>query len=108
MVDGRFWAVDTTFYLVPRIAFDAVWLHALLCLSGLVHLSEGSGVPSLSRATLELLSLLTPPLPEQRAIAAVLTAADDEIKALEAKVAALECQKKGLMQKLLTGEVRVR
>jgi type I restriction enzyme S subunit len=108
MVDGRFWAVDTTFYLVPRIAFDTVWLHALLCLSGLVHLSEGSGVPSLSRATLELLSLLTPPLPEQRAIAAVLTAADEEIKTLEAKAAVLERQKKGLMQKLLTGEVRVR
>ncbi len=48
-----------------------------------------------------------PPLPEQRAIAAVLTAADEEIRALEAKAAALERQKKGLMQKLLTGKVRV-
>jgi hypothetical protein len=43
----------------------------------------------------------------QRAIAAVLTTADEEIKSLEAKCAALERQKKGLMQKLLTGEVRV-
>ncbi len=45
---------------------------------------------------------------EQRAIAAVLTTADEEINSLEAKFAALERQKKGLMQKLLTGEVRVR
>ena len=37
-----------------------------------------------------------------------MTAADEEIKALEAKAAALDRQKKGLMQKLLTGEVRVR
>lgn len=49
-----------------------------------------------------------PPLPEQRAIAAVLTAADDEIHDLERQLAALERQKKGLMQKLLTGEVRVK
>jgi type I restriction enzyme S subunit len=48
-----------------------------------------------------------PELPEQRAIAAVLSTADEEIKSLEAKGAALERQKKGLLQKLLTGEVRV-
>jgi type I restriction enzyme S subunit len=52
--------------------------------------------------------LRIPLVPEQRAIAAVLSAADDEIKALEAECAALERQKKGLMQKLLTGEVRVK
>ncbi|MDD4174349.1 MAG: restriction endonuclease subunit S [Kiritimatiellae bacterium] len=107
MVESSFWAVDTTFYLVPQVAFSVGWLHALLCLSGLGHLSEGSGVPSLSRNTLDSVRLPTPPLPEQRAIAAVLSTADDEIRALEAKTAALERQKKGLMQKLLTGEVRV-
>jgi type I restriction enzyme S subunit len=52
--------------------------------------------------------LLFPPISEQRAIAAVLTAADEEIKFLEAKGDALENQKKGLMQKLLTGEVRMK
>ncbi len=108
MVEASFWAVDTTFYLVPRVVFDVGWLHALLCLFGLGHLSEASGVPSLSRGTLESLLLLTPPLPEQRAIAAVLTTTDDEICQLEAKVEALGRQKKGLMQKLLTGEVRVK
>ena len=107
MVESSFWAVDTTFYLVPKVAFSVGWLHALLCLSGLGHLSEGSGVPSLSRSTLESVRLPTPPLTEQRAIAAVLTTADDEIRELEAKAEALERQKKGLMQKLLTGEVRV-
>ena len=49
-----------------------------------------------------------PDLPEQRAIAAVLTTADEAITDLEAKAAALERQKKGLMQKLLTGEVKVK
>ncbi|HNS81585.1 MAG TPA: restriction endonuclease subunit S, partial [Kiritimatiellia bacterium] len=47
-----------------------------------------------------------PPLDEQKAIAAVLETADEEIRLLEAGRDALSEQKKGLMQKLLTGEVR--
>jgi type I restriction enzyme S subunit len=45
---------------------------------------------------------------EQRRIAAVLEACDREIELLEKQLAALKEQKRGLMQKLLTGEVRVR
>ena len=44
---------------------------------------------------------------EQQAISKVLRIADDEIKILEKKLAAVEKQKRGLMQKLLTGEMRV-
>jgi len=49
-----------------------------------------------------------PPLDEQKAISGVLQAADEEIACHEANLKALEKQKRGLMQKLLTGEVRVR
>jgi type I restriction enzyme S subunit len=45
---------------------------------------------------------------EQQGIADVLNEADHEIRILEKKLAALEKQKRGLMQKLLTGEVRVK
>jgi len=38
----------------------------------------------------------------------MLSTADEEIKALKTKLSALEKQKLGLMQKLLTGEVRVK
>jgi len=48
-----------------------------------------------------------PDEPEQRAISAVLAAADDEIRALEDEVKALENQRSGLMQQLLTGGMRV-
>ena len=44
---------------------------------------------------------------EQRRIAAVLDAAGAEVAAHEAQRAALAAQKRGLMQRLLTGEVRV-
>lgn len=49
-----------------------------------------------------------PSLEEQRRIADVLSTANDEIKTLEKKRSALEKQKRGLMQKLLTGEIRVK
>ncbi len=61
----------------------------------------------LSSTAFDQVSIRLPPLSEQLAIVAVLTTADDEIRALEAKAEALERQKKGLMQKLLTGEVRI-
>ena len=51
---------------------------------------------------------IPPPLKEQRAIAKLLETADDEIRLLEAELEALTEQKRGLMQKLLTGGVRVK
>jgi type I restriction enzyme S subunit len=45
---------------------------------------------------------------EQERIAGFLSGIDDEIEILQKQLAALEKQKRGLMQKLLTGEVRVK
>ena len=49
-----------------------------------------------------------PRLDEQRAIAKILQVSDSEIMALKKKLVTLERQKRGLMQKLLVGEVRVK
>jgi type I restriction enzyme, S subunit len=46
-------------------------------------------------------------LPEQEKIAAVLSAADEEISTLEKQLAAYKQQKLGLMQQLLTGRIRI-
>jgi len=48
-----------------------------------------------------------PPLPEQEKIASILAAADKEITTLQKSLDKLQQQKRGLMQKLLTGEIRV-
>jgi len=45
---------------------------------------------------------------EQKNIAEVLSVAENEIQTLKTKLSAIEKQKRGLMQKLLTGEVRVK
>jgi type I restriction enzyme S subunit len=54
-----------------------------------------------------LIRVPQPSLKEQQAIVDVHNAADSEINQLDTKLKALEKQKRGLMQKLLTGEVRV-
>lgn len=53
-------------------------------------------------------TLLLPPLPEQRKIAAVLSTWDTAIDTTEKLIAAKEQLKKGLMQRLLTGKMRLR
>ncbi|MFH0908783.1 MAG: restriction endonuclease subunit S [bacterium] len=45
---------------------------------------------------------------EQRAIAAILDTCDEELRFLRAQRAALDRQKRGLMQRLLTGRIRVK
>lgn len=54
------------------------------------------------------LKLLLPALPEQRRIAAMLNACDHELDLLREQLTELKNQKKGLMQKLLTGQIRVK
>ena len=53
------------------------------------------------------LKLPYPPKAEQSAIAKVFQAANDEIAVLQNEITQLKIQKKGLMQLLLTGKVRV-
>ncbi len=53
------------------------------------------------------IELLLPSIPEQTAIANILSLADKEISLLEKELQALKEQKKGLLQLLLTGIVRV-
>ncbi|QBG48276.1 restriction endonuclease subunit S [Verrucomicrobia bacterium S94] len=70
------------------------------------HRMDGTGQKELSEKEILTLDIPYPPLEEQKAISAVLRTADEEIALLEAELDALRKQKKGLMQKLLTGEVR--
>lgn len=72
-------------------------------------LAQGATRFNLSKTALMRLELNIPTdLDEQKAIAEVLSTADDEINLLKQKLAALKEQKKGLMQQLLTGKVRVK
>jgi type I restriction enzyme, S subunit len=107
-VSGKFWAIDTTYYLEFRQIVKAKWIYYFLSFTKLELLNEASGVPSLNRDTLYSIKINLPSLPEQEKIAAVLSATDTEISNLEKQLAAYKQQKRGLMQQLLTGKTRVR
>ena len=57
---------------------------------------------------LGVMKLRLPPIKEQRKIAGLLNTADREIDLLSRKLNALKKQKRGLMQELLTGQIRVK
>jgi type I restriction enzyme, S subunit len=69
---------------------------------------SGSVRARISFSDLAALKLALPPLEEQRRIASIFNACDRELDLLRRRLAALKRQKQGLMQKLLTGQIRVR
>jgi len=62
----------------------------------------------LSKKDFAKLEAPMPSVEEQRRIAAVLNACDRELDLLRQQLAALKRQKRGLMQKLLTGQIRMK
>jgi type I restriction enzyme, S subunit len=70
-------------------------------------MSMRSGQPGINGNEYASLDLNLPPLPEQTAIAAILSDMDAEIAALEAKLNKTRQLKQGMMQELLTGKIRL-
>lgn len=68
--------------------------------------ANGSALQEISIATLRKAVVTTPPLPEQRKIAEILSTWDRAIEVSEALLATAQSQKRALMQALLTGKRR--
>jgi len=67
-----------------------------------------TGVPKLALKRVKKIEFPLPPLKEQKKIASILLSVDNKIQKEKQYKEKLEKLKKGLMQKLLTGEVRVK
>jgi type I restriction enzyme S subunit len=67
----------------------------------------GTKVSGISKTNIAKVTLPVPSVPEQRAIATILSDMDSEIAALEAKLAKTRNVKQGMMQELLTGRIRL-
>ncbi len=95
-------------------AVDAAYLFRVLKSPLLVHLYRVNTSSSVDRrGSLRYdefagIYIWIPSKDEQRAIETVLDTCDEELRLLRAQRAALDRQKRGLMQKLLVGKVRVR
>ncbi|MDP0590409.1 MAG: restriction endonuclease subunit S, partial [Candidatus Endonucleobacter bathymodioli] len=106
--DTPFWTVDTLFYtdIKENVALAKYVYFKFLTIQWRT-LNEASGVPSLSAPNIHAVKMQLPPLEEQKQIADILSTADEKLEVLSAKKEKFETLKKGLLQKLLSGEVRV-
>jgi|SRR5690554_1079942 len=107
-LEGKFWTVDTLFYCHSFKESIAIYIYYLFLTINWKKYNEASGVPSLSQNTIKKIKVSIPKVKEQQKIACVLSAAGSEIALLESELEQMREQKRGLMQRLLTGEVRVK
>ena len=100
--------IDTTFYInLQSKEVHLRFLYYLLLLVGLNKISAQSGVPGLNRNDAYKISTSIPSFAEQREIARILDAANRENDLLKQLAEQYRTQKRGLMQKLLTGKWRI-
>lgn len=107
-MDTPFWTVDTLFYTEISEEVIPLWLYFKFETINWYLYNEASGVPSLSGSTISKIKIPLPPLPEQKAIAQVLSTADAAIHTTEKLITQKELRKKWLMQQLLTGKKRLK
>jgi len=84
------------------------YLHYLLeiILHEILRRTAGSTFPNIDKKSLSSIHVSMPPIIEQVKIAHILSTWDEAIAVTEKLIAALKQRKKGLMQRLLTGEIR--
>lgn len=95
--------------LVPKIEVNKYFLKNVIAnqIDIAVHKFVQGGQPNFNAGIIESFKFNLPSLPEQQAIAKVLSAADEEIALLQKNLEQEKLKKKSLMQLLLTGLVRV-
>ena len=108
-INCKFWSGGHCYALI-NILHEKMYLYHMLKYNEaiIMNLRVGSGLPNIQKSTLEKVLVPVPSLPEQTKIANFLTTLDDEITNLTEQLKQLQLQKKGLMQQLLTGKVRVK
>ena len=101
--------VGSTFVKLECISINNIFLqkHLEMNEQKIQRLREGSGIPHVPKDFLNYYKIKLPPLKEQEAISNVLSKMDKDLELLTKEILCLKQQKKGLMQLLLTGKVRV-
>ena len=102
-----FWTVDTMFWtkLNKEIVFPKYLFYQLTTIDYTI-LNVGSAVPSLTVPVLNEIDVSIPPLPEQKAIAQVLSSLDDKIDLLHRQNATLEALAETLFRQWFVVEAK--
>ncbi|WP_394144822.1 restriction endonuclease subunit S [Vibrio atypicus] len=100
---------DSLVGIQPKQGTDCFWLNSFLetCKDDLDGKATQNAQKNINLQVLKPLEILTPPLPEQRKIAKILSTWDKAITTTEKLIETSKQQKKALMQQLLTGKKRL-
>jgi type I restriction enzyme S subunit len=107
IVRGKFWANNHAHVYEPYPDVNIRFFRELLEWTDYTPIVRGSAQPKITQNALKHLEFVIPSYSEQNRIAAVLDAHDARIRAEEAVLAKRRQVKRGLMDDLLTGRVRV-
>ena len=101
---GKFWTVDTLFY---THSFNGVTPHFVYCLFQTINwlrYNEASGVPSLSKDTIEKIKVHIPQIEEQQKISLLLFLLDERIATQSKIIEDLKKLKSAISKKLLCND----
>ena len=101
-----FFVIDTAFFLKQKEKFFMKWAYYALKCYNINDLDSGSAIPSTSREDFYNLHIEIPPLPEQKAIASVLSSLDDKIDLLQRQNATLEAMAETLFRQWFIEEAQ--
>lgn len=110
LIKGKFWSGGHCYTVeIKDNSINKNYLYYYLKLNEneIMRFRVGSGLPNIQKGDLESFIIKMPSYKEQEFITDILITADKEIELLTKELEALKVQKKGLMQLLLTGIVRV-
>ncbi len=106
-IEKDYWPHNTALWVTSFRGNDPKFIYYFYTHIDLTRFLSGSGVPTLNRNDVHQYLASYPPLPEQRAIATVLSDMDADIAALERRRDKTHALKQGMMQQLLTGKIRI-
>lgn len=95
-----FWTVDTLFYMTPKPNFEILFLYAIVQKYNWKKLNEASGVPSLSKKTIEKVIQFYPVQLEQKKLGILLKTITEAVLLQQRQLDSYNKLKKGLLQKL--------
>ena len=101
--NGKFWTVDTLFYTHSFKRVIPKFVYCLFQTINWLRYNEASGVPSLSKDTIEKIKVRIPQLDEQKKIAKLLSLLDERIATQNKIIEKYESLIKGLNNILLYG-----
>jgi len=100
-----FFPIDTTYYINLKSDHDIKFFYYFLLTLQLNEMNSHSAVPGLNRNDVYGINVLLPPLPEQKAIAGVLSSLDDKIDLLHRQNKTLEAMAETLFRQWFIEEM---